>query len=45
MTLANNKRLRKLTMAMITQASTERVLYMRTNQQALMIKEGSYAGK
>ncbi len=32
-------------MAMITQPSTERVLYMRTNQQALMIKEGSYAGK
>jgi len=29
-------------MAMITQASTERVLYMRTNQQTIMIKEGSY---
>ncbi len=42
MTLANNKRLQKLTMAMITQASTERVLYMRTNQQTLIIKEGSY---
>jgi hypothetical protein len=32
-------------MAMITQASTERVLNMRTNQQTLIIKEGAYAGK
>jgi hypothetical protein len=47
LTMADDKQLitRQLIMAIIQQASTERALHMRTDQQTRIIKEGSSTEK